>query len=153
MTKSVKDTKDLDDELADFTDRVLSGGVSATSLPSGDEELLGLEKTVLSLSQSFPHYAMNQATIKRMQADINIRRRKIDAQPRTIVWWSRQTRQRFGLALAVIVLALAGILIIPSFSTGSGISASAGLHPLGVGLLVLLVVVLPLIVWFIKSHK
>jgi len=153
MTKSMEDTKKLDDELADFTDRILGGEITEPNSPAGDEKLLHLEQTVLHLNQSFPHRTLDERTIKRMQADMNNRRRKISPQDRPVFWWSQQTRQRFGLAFAAVILAIAGFLIIPSFSSGKGISASAGLHPLSVGLLVLLVGVLLLVVWLAKSRK
>ena len=152
MTKSIKVTKDLDDELAEFTDRILSGKASAP-ISSSDKEMLRLEETVLRLNQSISRQTLDERTTKRLLADFNIRRRSVK-QTRPVVWWSWQTRQRFGLALAAVILLVAGILIVPSLPSGNGIPASAGLHPLGVGLPVLLVgVVLLLVVLLVKSRK
>jgi hypothetical protein len=147
MTKSDKVKIDLDDRLADFTDRVLSGEPNTPVSPS-EKELLRLEETVLRLDQSFPQHAMDERTIKRMQADFNMRRRAILPRARPALWWSQQTRQRVGLALAVIAVIVAVFVIVPFLASGGDILASAGLHPQSIGLLVFILGgVLLLAVW------
>ena len=152
MTKSIKVTE-LDEKLADFTDRVLSGEADAT-VPGSDAELLHLEETALRLNQAVPRLTLDERTTKRMLADINVRRRSIEPRNRPVVWWSLQTRQRFGLALVLAILVITGFLIIPSVASVNGMHASAGLHPLGVGLSVLLVgVILLVVIWLLRTRK
>jgi hypothetical protein len=140
MTKSVKPAKNQVEALADFTDHVLNGKASTLHASDSDEELLGLEETALRLNLAFPQQAMDEKTIKRMQADFKMRRQKINASSHPVFWWSQQNRQRLVLAVAIVAIILAVFLILPFFASGSGnTQASAGLHPQNIGLLAFLI--------------
>ncbi|HUI88280.1 MAG TPA: hypothetical protein VLX61_06100 [Anaerolineales bacterium] len=149
MTKSTPSTKKQDDVLADFTDHVLDGKPAVADSTHSDEELRGLEETVLLLNQTFPSQAIDEKLVKRMQFDFKIRRQKIAVPARSVFWWSRQTLQRVVLAVVIIAIIISIFLVIPFFPSGSGnIQGSAGLHPQSIGLLVVLAgVVLLLAIW------
>ena len=148
MTKPVNSVKNLDDALVDFTNQSLDKNVpTEPMLDSSNEELHTLEETVMMLNRAFPRQSLSEQTIKRMQADFKVRKAKIDYTPRKVFWKSQQTVQRFGLALAVIVIL--SILLVASFITGgsNSVQASAGLHPQSIGLLVLAGGILFLAIW------
>jgi len=106
----------MDDRLVEFTDRVLVGEVRDVD-SKVDEELRGLEETVLRLHRTLPHTSLDEAAVKQMQVRLNARIRKKSAQ---IVpsFWRRifplnQVRPQFGLAFAAVALILAFVVLIP----------------------------------------
>ena len=154
MTKSEKYTIKQDDMLADFTNQILTGKTSAAHSSHPEEELRGLEETVLRLHRAYPQQTMDGKTTKRMLFDFEIRKQKINTSSHPVFWWSQQTLQRSVLVLAVVAILVSVFLIIPFFALGNGgIQASAGLHPQGIGLLVLLIGGILLVVWLVKSRK
>ena len=154
MTKSEKYTIKPDDMLADFTDQILTGKTSAVRSPHPEGELRGLEETVLRLHQAYSQQAMDGKTIKRMLFDFKIRKQKTNTSSHPAFWWSQQTLQRSVLVLVAAAILVSVFLIIPFFTSGNGgIQASAGLHPQGMGLLVLLIGGILLVVWLVKGRK
>jgi hypothetical protein len=146
MTQSMKPSPTQDDQLADFTDRVLDGKTAA--LASSDAELRALEDTTLRMSRVFPPAGLDERKVRSMQADFKKRLRKADAAS-TSFWSSPRTRQRFGLALAVIAVIAAVFLITPFLVSGGGdLTASAGTRTPGIlGLSIILVGILLFAFW------
>ncbi len=147
MNKSIKPEKNQDDALADFVDGVLDGKISIAS--SSDPEMRSLEETILRLNQAYPRVALDEKTIKHMWADFKTRRQWDSGLFHPVFWWSRQTRERFGLALGVVAIVLAALLFMPTLFGGIGnTQGSAGLYPQSIGLLIFLIGgVLLLAVW------
>ncbi len=146
MSDTPLPSRNLDDQLADFTDRVLA---EKTAALASDPELRQTEEVILRLKQAFPEQALEEKTVKRMQADFKSRLRK--ANPARPGWQSRQTRQRIGMALAAAALLVAFLILTPFLFTGSGnVQGTAGLEPQSLGLLAGLAVILVLAIWLIR---
>lgn len=147
--------KNQNDQLADFADRARMD-VSMESDPNADQELRGLEETLVRLNRAFPREAMNENTIKRMQADFGIRRRRQETQERA----SRQTWLsslfQSPVALALVTFVVVGVLIIlsPSLtSLGTSTSGAAGAQNQPVGFLVIIGVALIFFALWIMRRK
>jgi hypothetical protein len=115
-----------DIRLADFTDRILEGKASEVEADV-DEELLGLEKTVLRLNQAFPVVSLDEAAVKQMQVRLNARMRRErqeTKQPFWKKWFEPQFRLQFGMILIMMALVIV-IVIFPISSTPVGSSMNA----------------------------
>jgi len=123
-TNSIQD----DDRLADFTDQVLEGKLK--QVVSGmDEELFGLEETVIRLKHSFPSTYLDQAAVKQMQVRLHARIRREGQevkQPFWKKWFEPQFRPQFAMTFAAIALLIGIAIFSPSFAnTGTSITATA----------------------------
>jgi hypothetical protein len=146
MTQSTKPNQTPEDLLADFTDRVLDGK-TAVLASSSDDELRQLEETVMRVHQASPKEALEEKTIKRMQADFKSRARKAGSSSRT-GWQSQQSRQRIALAFAAIAILAAIFLVIPFLTSGNGgVQGTAGLQTQGTLLLIAFGCVVVLLIW------
>lgn len=116
-----------DDRLADFTDQVLDGKLKQAE-SNVDEELLGLEETILSLKRSLPSTPLDQAAIKQMQVRLNARIRR-EAQetkrPFWKKWFEPQSRPKFGMAVVAVALLIALVIFLPSVTTSGSPSITA----------------------------
>ncbi len=132
-----------DDLLADFTDRVLDGKTSIPASPA-DNELRGLEETVLRLKQSLTQEALDEKTLKHMQANFKARARQAEPSP---VWQFLRPRQRLVLAFAGAVLATILIALPLLTSNDNSVQGTAGFQSEGVLLLAGLGCVIVLLIW------
>lgn len=146
MTKSSDPTRNPDDLLADFADRVLNGKTSEIHF-SADGDLRRLEETVVRLSRAFPSEEPDEKSILRMQAGIKTTIRSAGSAPRS-AWKSRQSRQRLILAFATLVIFAGVYIILPFLSSGSGnIEGTAGLQTQGTVVLIAVGGVIALLIW------
>lgn len=116
-----------DDRLADFTDQVLDGKLKQAE-SNVDEELLGLEETILSLKRSLPSTPLDQAAIKQMQVRLNARIRREaqeTKQPFWKKWFEPQSRPNLGMAVAAVALLIALVIFLPTFITSGSPSITA----------------------------
>jgi hypothetical protein len=152
MTDLKHPQENLDDLLADFTDRVLDGkNTGYTS--SVDDEMRGLEETILHLQQTLPHEPLDNASLRRLQADFKSRTRSAKRASRSS-WQSRQSRQRWTLAFVSIAILAAIFIAIPlSITDGGNLQATAGFQPQSI-LLVLFAAggIIALFIW-LRRHK
>ncbi len=134
-----KDNLQKDMELADFADRLLSGGGEIPASTS-DEELLGLEKTLLHLKESFPSQPIDEKKANRMLAQIKSRARREEPVRKSFFQrlFDLQSNSQIGLLVAVaavVVLVIVG-LPAPQTSTpplsGTAFSGSTLVPVLGV---------------------
>jgi len=107
--------------LADFTDQVLRGQVTGIE-STADDDLRGLEETILRLNQTLPNASPDLATVKQMQVRLKARIRKEQPARNIPSWkiWFTRPYPRAGVSLAAILLVLALIIIPllePSFSS------------------------------------
>jgi len=136
MTEFKQHSPNQEDLLADFTDRVLDGN-SSLSASSADDELRGLEETILRLEKALPREAPSEATLKRLQADFRSRTKSAERSSRSS-WQSRQSRQRWTMTfIAVSVLAAIFIAIPFSLSDGGNVQGTAGLQPQNITLVLI----------------
>jgi hypothetical protein len=159
---------DQDDQLAEFTDRVLRGEEVEMTLAEQSHELHDFQQTVLRFARPLagrPSQAMSQ----RIQANLAAewRRQNATAQPEPF-WlqgWRKVTRQQSGwqsahqrqrvvsLALAVAVMAL--ILLSAPFISPNGeslLSAARGSAALAITLVILSIALGSLVWWFIRRR-
>ena len=113
--------EEMDDRLAEFTNRVLVGEITDV-VSNADGELRSLEETVLRLHRTLPQTSLDEAAVKQMQVRLNVRIRKEGAQTKPS-FWSRsflpnQVRPQFGLAFAAVALILAFVVLIPLLAAG-----------------------------------
>ena len=134
-----------DDLLADFTDRVLDGKASVPASPAEDE-LRGLEETVLRLKRTLPQEAPDEKTLRRMQAKFKARVQKADS-PTMPIWQFMRPRQRLVLTFAAV--ALVALLIAFPFLpfTNEPVQGTAGIQAERMILLVSIVCVVVLLLW------
>ncbi len=143
-----------DNRLADFTNQILEGRNKQIE-SNVDEELIGLEKTILRLNQAFPLTSLDEATVKQMQVRLNARMRREEQetkQPFWKKWFEPQYRLQFGMIFIVMALVFLFITSPPSFTTaGSSITATA-LTPMQNSIVVVLAGVILVLLW-IKRRK
>jgi len=117
-----------DDRLSDFADQVAEGQMKET-VSGADEELLGLERTILRLNGSLPPVSLDEAVIKQMQVRLNarIRRAAQEAKPSFLEkWFSPGLRPQTGFALVVVILLVTlAIFSVSSSSPGSSVTGTA----------------------------
>jgi hypothetical protein len=130
MEQSGKNPNSIQDDnrLADFTDQVLEGKLKQAE-SNVDEELLGLEETILRLKSSIPSTPLDQAAVKQMQIRLNARIRRESQQEKQTFWktWIEPIlRPQFGMAFAVVALLVALVVFSPSLATNTGSVPLAG---------------------------
>jgi hypothetical protein len=157
------DVPDLDQQLADFTDEVLSGVQPETqTMLSENQELRPLQETVLRFQRAFgTRQTPNEALARRVQANlIAAWRNQPELQPEP--WWRRWSRgislpaARRGWApvsalVVVLIVVLATSLLVPASPSGGGLPGAAGGWA-GVipALLILGIVLVVICIWLIR---
>lgn len=138
-----------DNQLAEFADQVLEGKIMR-SASNADDDMLGLEETILRLNSSLPSDSLNDAEVKQMLVRFKARVRREEQAARPSFWkrlFDFQANPQMGLILAVVVVVLL-ILVIPAFplgtSTVTGTASSSG----GLWIALGLIGVLLFIYWF-----
>lgn len=121
---------DKDNELADFTDRLLNGKADR-SASNPDEELRGLEKTILRLSDAFPPRNLDDAAVKQMQVRFKARVRREEERESKPSFWKRffdfQANPQVGLIFAVAAVLVLVVISLPSLGlTDPSTAGSAG---------------------------
>lgn len=121
-------TSTNDQELADFTDRVLQGRIDPAASTS-DEELLSLEKTILRLTDSFPPEPLDYAKAKQMLVRLKTRmRREEQEQAAKPSFWKRlfnfQANPQVALLVTVAAVVMLAIVILPTVEQPSGAPVS-----------------------------
>lgn len=121
----------IDNELADFADRILQGKADlAASNP--DEELLSLEKTLLRLTDAFPPEPLEDAKVKQMLVRLKARaRREEEEAAAKPSFWKRvfdfQSNPQVGLLVAAAAVVALVIISLPLLKepTGSSVAGTA----------------------------
>ena len=129
MTQPQNHNKTIEDQLADFTDRILADKQveqdEATLAP--DPELRALEQTSLRLKHAFGNEPPEEAAIQRMQRNIIKQWKQEQAEASQSIWqkwfkyfkapeqkWqSQSSRQRFSMAVSFAVIAVLLLVAIP----------------------------------------
>jgi LPXTG-motif cell wall-anchored protein len=132
----------MEDQLAEYTDSILNDQDfkqdEATFAP--DPELRALEETALRLKHSFGNDDPDEVAIQRMHNNIvrEWRQEKAKAsqpfwqkwiqmlKPSEQKWQSRQSRQRFSMALSLTVLVVLMLVSIPFLNTTGSNQPAAG---------------------------
>jgi hypothetical protein len=143
---------DRDDRLADFTDRVLNGQAGETD-SNADDELRGLEETILRLNQSLPHASPDKASAMKMLVRLKARMRKDDARMPNLLSNRRPASilSPWGMVIGVLAVALAFVLALPLLGpSNSSTSATALGSPLGIFSAILLAGLIAFTLWITR---
>jgi hypothetical protein len=160
----------LDDEIADFTDRLLSQ--SPDSAVQGDpqkgaEELVRLQQTVLQLKQAAPNQSPPPSLVARLRLAILSEYRRMQnsteqvnrAQPGAHSFWKklvdgfRQQPRRLSMGLTVVTVAALAITLL-FFPSDQSLPATAGLTGYRFwGVLGLGAVCVAIVVWLLREKK
>lgn len=153
--------KQLDDQLAEFTDRLLEKGeADGPGLSADNQELRVLQETVVSLKKELAHPHPDMAMAARIRAGLVLEWRKLarkrrPGQTRSEGWLERirnivlgrgQPRMALGFAAALVVVLIAAWLFIPDL--GGNLTGTAGVQGEFAPLLLLAsLVVLVILIW------
>jgi hypothetical protein len=143
-----------DEQLADFTDRVLSGQTKEIEANT-DPQLRKLEETILRLNRTLPQTSLDEAAVKQMWVRMNARARRENNRSEDSFWkrWflPNQVRPQFGMALGSIALIVLLLVVIPSFaSDGSSTVGTALTSSQGLAMALLLAGAILLIFWITR---
>jgi len=140
MTKPQNNKRTIEDQLADFTDRILAEERierdEATFAP--DPDLRALEMTSLQLKDAFGDDTLDNEVIQRMQRNIIKQWHQQEGEARVSIWqkltgffkgngqqWqSQRSRQRLSMALSLATVVVLLLVAIP-FLDESGFSQPA----------------------------
>lgn len=136
-----------DDRLADFTDQVLAGKPPQPASHL-DEELGGLEKTILHLSDTFPPETLNEAAVRQRLVRFKARVRREDQNAKPSFWkrwFDFQSNPQVGMILAAVAVMILLVIGIPALqppgSSTMGTAFSGGTFFIGLGLIGILLVI------------
>jgi len=146
MTKPRNSNINLEDQLAEFTDRILNDKDTkqdeATFAP--DPNLRALEQTAQHLKNAFGNNDPDEVAIQRMHGNIirqwQQEKSKVSEpfwqkwvkalSPSEQKWQSQQSRQRFSIAVSLAVLIVLMLVSLPFMdTTGSTQPAASGQNP------------------------
>ncbi|HMZ07013.1 MAG TPA: LPXTG cell wall anchor domain-containing protein [Anaerolineales bacterium] len=142
---------EIERQLADFADQVMEGKMNH-SASSVDDELLGLEETILRLDRAFPKKIIEDATSKQMLVRLKARMRREEQVEKPSFWKSLfnfQSSPQMGMALAVLAVLVLAVIAAPVLTsttgTATGTASSSTSLPIVAGMVVLLLLAL---YWF-----
>lgn len=168
MNNPQKNDLSLSDQLADFTDRILSEGSRDQDTPSfaPDPELHALELTAQRLKVAFECGELDEAVLRRMRNAILERwRRKVGKTPGYIwaalfrkqpatkrKWVSQQQRTRFSIVTSLAVLLVLLMAIIPTMNIpDASLFGASGQNP-GIYTLIALGGMILLALWLFRRR-
>jgi hypothetical protein len=120
------ETTKNDNELADFTDRVLQGKIDHNA-SSSDGELIGLEKTILRLTNAFPSDPLEDAKSKQMLVRLKARMRREEEAAKPSFWkrlFDLQSNPQVGLLVVAAMVVVLLVVSLPSIQQPPGSSVS-----------------------------
>ncbi|MCE9646669.1 MAG: hypothetical protein K8S20_11785 [Chloroflexi bacterium] len=143
-----------DNRLTEFTDQVMEGKMEQPD-SNADDELLGLEKTILRLNHFLPPVSLDESAIKQMQVRLNARMRREVRESRAPFWkkWFSYPARPQLLAGVVTAGLLILLVVFLPLSAGDGSTAGAALKPIGSTVLVAAVVAGVLYIFWIMRRK
>jgi hypothetical protein len=153
---SEKKNLEMDNRLANFTDQVLARKSEQTE-SQVDDELRHLEETILRLKRAIPHHTqLDEATVKRMQANFKARLRFEGEKTKLTLWqkWfgSRQPHPQIAFAASVLGILVFALFIAPHLTqTGSSMTAVANTPSPFVLIVTVLAGAILLILWI--NHR
>lgn len=166
MTKPQENNQSIEDQLADYTDSILSASNfeqdEATFAP--DPELRALQQTALHLKEAFGNDDPEEAVIQRIQRNVVNQWQQTDREEKTTNWqtwiekirpterkWqSQRSRQRFSMALSLAALAVLLLVAIPLLNVTDINQPGASGQNLNVYALIALGVLILLAVWLFR---
>lgn len=153
--KDTSERKNVENRLAEFTDRVLAGK-SEQIESEVDDELRRLEETILRLKRAIPPATLDDITVKRMQANLKARLRNEKERTKLNFWhrWFAAHRYHSQIVFAISAAAIFifALFIAPHLTqTGPSIPAVATKPSPFVFIVALLSGATLLVIWI--SHR
>jgi len=164
MNESPDNKRDIDNQLANFTDHILNDKTARDDENpfTPDPELRALEQTVLRLKNTFED-GPSESVISRMYQNINKQRQQIKSEEREPFWkkwmpsgrkWRpQQSRQRLSMALyltALIALMVISAPYMKGISLDQPATSGQNLSP---GVLVISGGLILLAIWLIRRKR
>ena len=146
--KQPDENNEIDNQLADFTDRLLKGRTEDPASIS-DEELLSLERTIVRLTDTFPSEPLEDAKVKQMLVRLKARAKREEEQVKPSFWkriFDFQSNPQVGLLIGAVMIVILIFISIPFSNTHisslSGTAASGGGNLfVAIGLVCILVII------------
>lgn len=155
----------IDDQLADFTDRILEESTEEDKNPfTSDPELRALEQTALHLKNAFREDGPSEAVIQRMRQNIVLQWKGQESKASAPSWkkflsalklpgqkWqSQRSRQRWSLAISLATIAVLMLVSIPLLNKVSSDQPAASGQTLNASVVVAFVGLILLAAWFFR---
>lgn len=152
---NIKKQPSQDEQIGDFADRVIKGQMKNTA-SDANEELHGLEETVLRLHNSMPTSSLEESAKKQMFVRLNtrIRRENEKAGQKDSFWKTlfntEWLRPGFAITAGMVALLIAVAILSPNLgSVDSSTTVGTALNPNSNLFIVIgLVVIILGILWF-----
>jgi hypothetical protein len=165
MKKTKNKNNTVEEQLADFTDNLLSGknhNTDETPL-SPDPELQGLEKTALRLKNAFHEDGLNEEAIQRMRKNIVMQWQQKESQksesfwrkwmPFRSQWQSQRSRRQWSMAISLSLLVALMLISIPLLNGHSTDQPATSVQPLNIGLAIIFFGLILLAIWIGRSKN
>ena len=165
MNKHQNNKPTIDDELANFTDHILSENTTNLDEISftSDPELLAIEKTALRLKNAFQDDGPSDIAIRRMRKNIVTQwkqKETIESEPiwkRWIPsnrkWQSQRSRQRFSMAISFAILFALMLISIPFINGTSTDQPATSVQSFNISLLVIFISLILLAIWISRRKR
>lgn len=142
---------DKDNELADFTDRLLLRNQDRAA-SSTDDDLLRLEETILRLNQTFPSETLSESRSKQMLVRLHARLKREEQAAKPSFWkelFNFQANPQVGMIFAFVAVVMLVVLIAPTQNLGgAAVSGTASTSSGGTfALIAVLLLVIVAIFW------
>ena len=169
MNKSQKKKKTLEDQLADFTDNILSENTAEVNENSftSDPELRDLQQTALHLKNTFHEDGPSEIVIQRMHKNIIRQWRQQENkaskplwnkflsffQPPNQGWKSQRSRQQLSMMSFAVMVLMVFFISIFFFNGVYSDQPAAGGHNLGVDFLVAVFGAILFTIWLFRRKQ
>jgi hypothetical protein len=165
MDKSKNNKNTVEDQLADFTDNILSGKIGNTDETplTPDPELQALEKTSLRLKNAFYEDGLSEEAIQRMRNNIVAQWRQKEKKERKPFWktwmpsgtkWqSQRSRQRLSMAISLSLLIALMLVSIPFLNGNSTDQPATSVQSFNIGLVVVFCGLILLAIWISRRKN
>jgi hypothetical protein len=165
MNKPQNDNRTIEDQLANFTDRILERTAEEDKNSfSRDPELLALQQTALRMKNAFQEDGPSEAAIQRMRQNILLQWKQQESKagdpfwkkflslrkPPGQKWQSQRTRQRWNVAISLATVAALMLISIPLLNKVDFDQPAASGQNLNAGVLVAAGALVLLAIWFFR---
>lgn len=120
---------EIERQLADFADQVMEGKMNPVA-STQDQELLGLEETILRLDRAFPKKNIEDAASKQMLVRLKARMRREEEQAaeKPSFWknlFNFQSNPQVGMILAAVAVLILAVVTAPMLTNETSVTGTA----------------------------
>jgi cation transport ATPase len=165
MNEHQKNKLTIEDELADFTDRILNDDFAKNdeNSLSADPDLHALERTALRLKNAFHDDGPSKTVIQRMRQNIAMQQQQTEKAkskpfwknwiPAKQKWHSQRSRRRFSMAISLALLAALMLVSIPFLNGNSTDQPATSVQNLNVSLVIVFSGLILLAFWIDRRKR